>query len=359
MKLLFCARDKYGCGWYRVRQNMKWLKARGHTCDETLNEPPNILSDEELRQYDLIVMQDHGSIHGNNLVFRAKKLKIPVVCDADDFYQHLQPANPGFASWNPGTLYQFRTLQAFENCDALTVSTEALAKEYFLYNKHIYIVPNYLDNDLWDVPLKRHEDGIVRIGWAGGQAHILDLRMIKYVIEAILEKYKGRVKFHTMGIGDKDLKGIFKGDLRKDKCERCGNEGDLQYDLGQEMQDYPLVLASYRWDIALAPIVDNSFNKMKSDLKFKEYGCLNMAGVYSKCEPYVRSVKHGETGLIAETYEEWVDAISQLIDNEELRTKIGNAAKQESKKWMIEDNIYKLEDIYLDIINNYKKDGSK
>lgn len=355
MKLIFFPRDKYGCGWYRIRQPAKHLQMRGHTVDVCINEGDDVPNDERLKTYDLMLMQDHGSQEGNNLLFRAKKLGIPVVCDVDDFYHHLQPSNPGYASWNPATLYTYRTVQCLQNCDAIISATEALAREYFLYCPKIYIVPNYIDKELWDVPIKQKNDGIIRIGWAGGQAHILDLRMLKYVIEDTVRKYKGKIKFETMGIGEKDMKSILNLNLRKDKCDNCGYEGEVHYQLGEEIQNYPPVLASFGWDIVVAPCVDNSFNKMKSDLKFKEYCTLGLPGIYSAIEPYTSSVYDSETGIIAKDYDDWIWGLETLIDHPDERQRIGRNARKEVEKFWIEDNIWKMEKIFQEVINNKKK----
>ncbi len=361
MKLLFVPRDKYGCGWYRIRQPAKHLQMRGHTVDVCTNEGDDIPSNEKLKTYDLVFMQDHGSQEGNNLLYRAKMLGIPTVCDIDDFYHHIQPSNPGFASWNPATLYTYRTVECLQNCDAIISATPALAREYFLYCPKMYIVPNYIDRDLWSVPLKTKNDDIVRIGWAGGQAHIADLRMLKYVVEDLVHEYDGKVKFETMGIGEKDMKTVFNLKLRKDKCESCGFEGEVHYQLGEEIQNYPQVLASFGWDIVVAPIINNSFNIMKSDLKYKEYCTLGLPGVYSKVEPYIRSIKEGETGFLAETYEDWKNYLKELIDNPDTRRKIAHNARKESDNFWIEDNIWRMEKIFQEVISNKreKKDGTK
>ena len=39
-------------------------------------------------------------------------------------------------------------------------------------------------------------------------------------------------------------------------------------------------------------------------------------------------IEHGKNGFLASTTQEWVDCISQLIENAELREKMGKAARQ-------------------------------
>src|SRR5207237_1141145 len=91
----------------------------------------------------------------------------------------------------------------------------------------------------------------------------------------------------------------------------------------------PLNLSSYHefakyfsgqvCDIFIAPLLDNIFNRCKSNIKFLEYSALAVAGIYSRLAPYDKIVKSGENGLLATTAEEWESALGQLIELPALR----------------------------------------
>ena len=89
------------------------------------------------------------------------------------------------------------------------------------------------------------------------------------------------------------------------------------------------ITSKLRWDSALAPLEDNSFNQCKSDLKFLDYAAIGAAGIYSNVVPYNRSISHQETGWLAKCeMVSWVEAIETLMFDHELRYKLAlNAYK--------------------------------
>jgi glycosyltransferase involved in cell wall biosynthesis len=89
---------------------------------------------------------------------------------------------------------------------------------------------------------------------------------------------------------------------------------------------------SYNFDIGLAPLINDIFHRSKTNNKFREYGAMRIAGVYSNVDVYTNCIENGETGLIVNnTIEEWYDAIEKLITNSELRNTIKNKAYEKVK----------------------------
>jgi glycosyltransferase involved in cell wall biosynthesis len=83
------------------------------------------------------------------------------------------------------------------------------------------------------------------------------------------------------------------------------------------------------WDIAIAPLEDNSFTRCKSDIKFLDYSALGIAGIYSRVAPYEKTVRHLETGYLANnSTEDWVKALDLLLKDDSLRQKLARRAKE-------------------------------
>ncbi len=58
------------------------------------------------------------------------------------------------------------------------------------------------------------------------------------------------------------------------------------------------------------------------------------ACVASPTLPYAQTIQHGVNGMLARTAEQWVDCLSELIDDPKKRTQlIGNAAVDLKEKW--------------------------
>jgi len=315
---------------------------------------------EHIMQADVVVFQELGSTSSLEAFNFAREKGKQVIVEIDDFLHTVSPNNPGSECWNPGTLYLHRTISEIRQADALTVSTPQLAREYFPYNPNIYILPNYLNEDKWDNPQTKKKDGYVRIGWAGGNAHIDDLRMVVKVIEKIIHDYKGKVKFETMGMMKQELHGIFKGlEEFNDTCPKCGYQGESITYAGEQLDNYPLVLAAYGWDIAIAPIIDNAFNSAKSDLKLKEYSAIGYPVVASRVTPYIEAKALGCDVKLAGNFDEWFLKIKALIDNPKLRDDMVRKNKDWVAKYWIDDNISKYAEIYKRIIEKHKAVASK
>lgn len=89
-----------------------------------------------------------------------------------------------------------------------------------------------------------------------------------------------------------------------------------------------------RWDIGIAPLIGSPFEAFKTQVKYREYGALGVAGVYSAVAPYVDYVDDGVTGLLVEnTVEGWVGALDRLIRIPELRASIVTNASQDVRSY--------------------------
>ncbi|SPA38095.1 Glycosyl transferase, group 1 [Cupriavidus taiwanensis] len=86
-------------------------------------------------------------------------------------------------------------------------------------------------------------------------------------------------------------------------------------------------------DIGLAPMADSESNLYKTNNKYREYGALHVAGIYSDSPPYRDSVRHGENGLlIPMDAEAWYEAIALLVRDHDLRDRIADAAYEDVRE---------------------------
>lgn len=347
--ILFVSRDNAGCGYYRCEQPAKFIQRMGLAETQVVLTKPN---PEQLHWADLVVMQEMGSVNASNIAKYCVDNKIPYISEIDDFIQHISPHNiSGYGSWNPGTLYVHRAMRQISSGMALTVSTNQLAREYHPYHPLIYVVPNYLNKELWDNPQIKKSDGKIRIGWAGGNAHGDDLKMVSKVMDKIVKEYKGKVIFETMGMTKQELSGVFPMKPFNDICPSCGYEGEVKSYYGESIENYPLMLAAKGWDIAIAPVINNSFGNAKSDIKIKEYAIIGASIVASNVIPYREAVDNGAKILLAETFDEWYNNIKGLIKSQKKRDEIVRNNKDWVSQYWIQDNAQKIFDIYQQTIS--------
>lgn len=355
---LFIVRDKGGCGYYRCYQPASFLRTRGlmNTIVDFKETTP-----EHILKADIIIFQETGSPKSIEAMNFAKQNNKPIVIELDDEIRTVSPHNlGGYGAWNPGTLFIHRFLQQATAADAMIVSTPQLAREYFPYNKNIFVLPNFLNESKWTNNQIKKQDGYFRIGWAGGNAHLDDLKMISKVIEKIVKEYQGKVKFETMGMIKAELGETFSGlEEFHETCPKCGYQGESVTWTGESLENYPLVLASHGWDLALAPIVNTSFNSAKSDLKLKEYSATGYPVVASEVTPYIEAKELGCDVLLAKTFDEWYNHIKTLIDNPERRAEMVKHNKEWVSKNWIADNITLYYDAFMQIIDKHNKSSKQ
>lgn len=255
------------------------------------------------------------------LLADAKFAGCKIVVDLDDHPFETDPMHPKFDYFEEHK----ETFRMFiENADAITVSTESLKNTILPYNKNVYLLPNAIDQSIWNVKPRRlkkytKKKGTVRIGWFGSGSHMADIPVIQEAMKIVLEKYP-HVEFHMAGIimDDQETGRVF---------HHVGTKG---------YEEYPQFIADMRLDIAIAPIKDTVFNRDKSNIKFLEHAMLEIPMVLSDVEPYRRTVTHYKDGYLAKNTSEWVKYLSWLIENPQKRKQIGKSAKKTALKYTVD-----------------------
>jgi hypothetical protein len=218
------------------------------------------------------------------------------------------------------------TAQLLNMVDMITVTTKELGKQIrkIAPDTKIMVLPNLVDPDRF-LPMKKKDDGFLRVGWQGGSAHFDDLRLVIDPIKKIYNKHKN-VKFVLKGV---QFDSIFE-DV-KDRVEWEPWHGDIA--------TYPLDVRDMGLDIGLAPLQDTTFNRGKSPIKWIEYSQMGVPSVCSEIVygPYIDNRK---TGFTAVTPDQWFNCIDKLICDEELRNLIAKKAKvRVEKKWQVDKSV--------------------
>ena len=204
------------------------------------------------------------------------------------------------------------TKATIQMADLVTVSTDYLGKVMRkLRTGPIAVLPNLIDIERWK-PMKPNDTDEIRLGWSGGSAHYQDLFMIKGVMAELLDKYP-KLKIVIKGA---KFGGLFRVE-HSDRVEWQGWHSDIY--------TYPLDIRDMKIDLAMCPVIDDRFNRAKSELKWMEFSAMKVPCVCSRTA-YGGVVDYGKTGFVADHQKEWVDCLSRLIESNELREEIGQKA---------------------------------
>ncbi|QNM83794.1 hypothetical protein H8M03_05595 [Sphingomonas sabuli] len=104
--------------------------------------------------------------------------------------------------------------------------------------------------------------------------------------------------------------------------------------------------AEYRWDIGICPLAPIDFNLMKANTKWVEYSSVGAAVVASRGTIYDESCAGG-CGLLAGTAEEWFDALSLLVNDDQARVAMVDRAQRKVEQ---DYNIGRLREQVLAIV---------
>jgi len=349
MNILFIADDKKGTGFYRMMMPANEIR-KANMANVRLCFA---VDQNDIQWADIVVVQraHHPSMF--EMFDWAKSIGKVMVYEIDDYLQGVDPTNPAYRSWTPAGPHLQRALALMEKADAMTVTTDRLQREYAPWNKNIFVIPNFLDKTLFPPAKKVYKDKLIRIGYTGFSSHQKDLELIDDIMTKICEKYP-EVRFKVMGIiPEHAFKRIPQYNY---KYRGVKIKSQLEYISGTDITAYFYKLADQGWDIGLAPLIDNSFNACKSDLKIKEYGALSIPVVASNVYPYQKAIKQGYNGFLASTGKEWYEAIEKLILDKKLRQEIGNnnLVWVNENGW-IQDNVAVWINTYQHIYDNMLK----
>ena len=346
-----------GCAFWRFRLPIwKLMERQDRKMDVIICDNPDKLIQMKDVQWssencDVIHMQSPGGRDCIELMHLYHAKKKGVLIDYDDYSFDLSPGNPRYAQlgikecdvldeegkkifeWRDGqngfnleeNLEKYNAfLETIKMADAITTTTDYLADRFRPYNPNVIICPNAIDLDRWVTlprPTGGRLDGQVRIGYFGGDSHYTDIRLFKTLLPRLCAKYP-QVKIVLQCPPVKEWGEIFKN-IPPAQMEWY-NWVDLRY--------YPLFLASRYWDIGLIPLdtgIDREFNMAKSAIKWMEFTAIGAAVVAQNMIPYAPVIKNGETGILANTEEEWFEACCKLIEDRVKRTEMAQAALSE------------------------------
>lgn len=307
MRVHFWAAEPDGCAYYRCLLPMAALNEAG-ACEATTT----LAYGDAAKDADVLVGQ---RLLGGKTAFwdALADAGRPLVYELDDDFWHLAEDNPARRHYPPEALTAMQTNLA--RSVAVTVSTAPLAEVVRAFNPNVHVVPNFIDRALLDVTVPRHG---LTVGWAGGPTHRSDLAVCAKAVRKVLAKRK-LVQVHLIGTDYRRLLG-------------AGRFTPWQ-------PWVPNYYAGLDFDIGLAPLADTPFNRSKSRIKALEYAALGIPVIASPVGEYPEFVRHGETGFLAHTPEDWARYLRLLIDDPKLRFRMGAAAREWAAEHTIQGNL--------------------
>ena len=231
-----------------------------------------------------------------------RKYSSKVIYDFDDALYASEPTGKRFRVKKPGAPYTKRCLkriiQAADHViagnDTLAIYAGSLAKTMTVLPTPV-VVPETLPEK------KAEEDGPV-IGWIGTGRNLVYLDGIRDVIRAVAHRYP-QVRWRVISSEPFCLDGV---PIQNVRWEASTADRALS-----------------EFDIGLMPLTDDPWSRGKCSFKVLQYMAAGIPTIASPVGMNTELIRDGVTGCLAGESEEWIIALTALIDNSALRARLG------------------------------------
>ena len=305
-------RDHWGTAQYRIRLPLLQLAQSGHIRDPVFH----VVKDDgfdldrtlDSRNEIHVIVQPFLSDEGLTMMEQlARRPHLNITLAVDDLWTGLPGYNPVRNSM-PLDVAD-RLAYAATLSHQLVATTAALAHRLGLRHPNLSVVENALPHQPWTdlaEPENCASGGRPRFGWAGAKQHQFDLEFLEPVIAET----------------SKDIDWVFFGMCPDQLRPHVKEIHELK-----PFVDYPATLAGMHLDVAIAPLVDNPFNRCKSHLKILEYGVLGWPVIASALDPYAQAPVKRIEGCDTQA---WLKAVRELANDPGERAKSG----QQLRDWV-------------------------
>lgn len=312
---------------------------------------------EPERQAQAVLDADIVSFHRPNddrcfkIAEMLRKQGKKIVFDNDDTYK-------GIDTMKMGKIFDKidKAVDEFvKSADLVTCSTEFLAKEYRQLNPNVVVLPNCVDPEDWDEPLKNTTDK-VRIGFVGSVGLNGDCDNFRPALEELAKR--DDVTIVLFSLPPKDSSTMLKvQDMYRGDYAFWESLPNIEWHHFVKFENYITTLNELKLDIMVIPRRDDYFNRCKSNLKFLEASMLEVPvvaqGFSDNMSPYQVDPEDAQHMRIVVDNTKWMEELTPLIENPQLRHDMGKKAREYVvKKYSIENNIWKWKDAYSKLLQH-------
>lgn len=299
---------------------------------------------DSITQADLVLFQrDFPRFTGiyEQVVLKARSEGKPIIFDIDDLLLELPEDHPDRLThfYTPAL---FPMIKAIGEADFVTTSTELLKNYLLNINPNVGVLSNYLSDGLWkyQAPKRSSNPGPISIVYMGTNSHAPDVEAISPVLEKIASDFGDRVLFR------------FYESQPPVSMRNFSNVQWIPVNLNN-YADFALFFQKQESDIYIAPLKNTFFNNCKSNVKYLEYSIHSVPGIYSCINPYENVIIQGKNGFLAADLDDWERYLIQLIEDPELRFRIGSeAGLTVAKNWLLSQHAGKWAELFNKIVDD-------
>jgi len=252
------------------------------------------------RGYDVVMIHRAVCIAGPALLERFIALSgKPVVYDFDDaiFKLHTSDANRRFG-W---LKFPGKTSTICRISDHIVVGNSWLADYARQFNHQVTVIPSSIDTNHYRPIPKNKTNGPLIVGWTGTSTSQTHLEMFAPLLREL--KQQRQVELRVISNREPVLPGV---DYVWHRWSAETEASDLSF-----------------FDIGIMPMPDDEWARGKCAMKALQYMAMAIPTVCSAIGANCEVIQHGKNGLLALSSKEWINALQSLIDDADLRNRLG------------------------------------
>ena len=301
MKIIFLTHSSDQGHRFRVEQYFPYLLA--HQVDPKWQPLPGSWKERfiiyrQLPLFDIVCIQRR--LLAPFEFYWVRKKSSHVLFDLDDAIMYRSSSSPhphSFSRW-----LKFRWM--VRGSDVVTVGNQFLKNEVLKVDrqKKVFIIPTCIDTDLYPQKKKVTDRPEIILGWIGTKGNLKYLKKLEPVFETIHQRFP-QVKLKIVSNHFFDSPHL--PTIKKPWKLEDENEDLISFDIG------------------LMPLNDDLWSRGKCGLKIVQYLSVGLPVVCTPVGMNSDIIKEGKNGFWATNHQEWVDRLSTLIQNRDLRYQMG------------------------------------
>lgn len=248
-----------------------------------------------------------------------------------DFDDSIWLSNVSGANKNLEWLKDYKKTSALIGIADLVIAGNQYLSDYARqYNENVVIIPTTIDTEEY-VPAQLASSDRICIGWSGSRTTIQHFEFALPFITKLVAKYGDKVEFKVIG----------------------DHYDDPALHISGKPWEYATEIADLsRFHIGIMPLPDDEWAKGKCGLKGLQYMALGIPTIMSPVGVNSEIITNRENGMLASTEDEWVDALSVLIDDAELRRRLGDAGRRTViDRYSVESQKHRYLDYLVGLLN--------
>lgn len=330
-----------GVYYYRVYTPMKSLvEMYPNEFDITINNTYKFTDqekDEIGKNFDIVIV--HQALYNpeiqdafwNTIIYCKKTYGTKFVLDIDDYWDYGK--NHPYNNVCQYFAYPLKMMMNFKLFDYISTTTEyfkAIISQYFPEEK-IVVFENAISLEDTQFVKEKNKSDKLRFGITGGSSHTEDIKQLLEIPKYLTDKQLNQIELVFCGYNAEDAEVCEIDDngniTKKEKMDIKNNWWYItENKFKNSFKNYKRIETRsidnkeygsiYRdIDILMVPLLNNKFNRCKSELKFIEAGFTNTAVISSNVIPYNNFGENEYDCLFVKenTPESWAKTIKKIL----------------------------------------------